>query len=248
MNIYVYSAGQDFYLKMASLGCISHKRANPEAHVFLLTTDNSINEQFSAALSREGIIVRYFPRIKEDLASIALDGDYTRFHTFARWECFLKDVIQSTNTDEIFALLDPDIISLNKWDDIQENLSIGEIAFTRQLNWDNFINGGFIVGHLVDMRRVGTFLIERIRRDVSEGAFVRSPYDQIYWNRYYHELVVKGLCVGADFIRLSFQKEFFKAKLVHQIDFKGFLFMYPIINQIASEYHIPITESDMAKY
>ena len=248
MNIYVYSAGQDIYLKMASLGCISHKRANHNAHVFLLTTDESINELYLTALSNEGVSVRYFPDVKKDLAYIASDGDQTRFHTFARWECFLRDVIQSINTDELFALLDPDIISLDKWDDIQENLSIGELAFTRQFDWDNFVNGGFIIGHLIDMRRVGNFLMERVRRDVSEGAFVRSPYDQIYWNRYYHELVAKGLCVGADFIRLSFQRELFKAKLVHQIDFKGFLFMYPIINQIASEYHIPITDSDMAKY
>ena len=248
MNIYVYSAGQDFYLKMASLACISHKRANSGSCVYLLTTDESICEQYMNALSHEGIVVCHHPEIKEELASVHSDGDHTRFHTFARWECFLREVSKESNTDNIYALLDPDIITLDKWDDIQETIENGELVFTRQINWDNFINGGFIVGHLADMIRVGKFLLDRLQRDLSDGAFVRSPYDQIYWNRYYHELVIKELCIGADFIRLSFQREICKAKLIHQIDFKGFLFKYPIISKICLEYNIQITEADIMKY
>lgn len=248
MNIYVYSAGQDFYLKMASLACISHKRANSGSCVYLLTTDESICKQYMNALSHEGILVCHYPEIKEELASVHSDGDHTRFHTFARWECFLREVSKESNTDNIYALLDPDIITLDKWDYIQETIEKGELVFTRQFNWDNFINGGFIVGHLADMIKVGKFLLDRLQRDLSDGAFVRSPYDQIYWNRYYHELVIKELCIGADFIRLSFLREICKAKLIHQIDFKGFLFKYPIISKIASENNIRITEADIMKY
>lgn len=248
MNIYVYSSGQDFYMKMASLGCVSHKRANPTAKVFLLTTDEYIDEQYLSMLSNEGITVHNFHKIKKELSYIASDGDNVRFHTFARWECFLRVIYQYTQSNETYALLDPDIISIRKWDDIQERLMNGEIAFTRQFDWDNFINGGFIVGHFTDMSRIGNYLMDRIKNDISRGAFVRSPYDQIYWNRYYHDFGIKELCLGSDFIRLSFQRELFNSKLVHQIDFKGFLFEYPIINQIAYEYNIPITEFDLAKY
>ena len=248
MNIYVYSAGPDFYLKMASLACISHKRANHGSSVYLLTTDESICKQYMNALSQEGIVVCCYPEIKEELSFLHSDGDYTRFHTFARWECFLREVSDKSETDDICALLDPDIITLAKWDDIQYNIEKGAMVFTRQFNWDNFINGGFVVGHLTDMVRVGRFLTERVQLDFSDGAFVRSPYDQIYWNRYYHDLVFKELCVGSDFIRLSFQRENYKARLIHQIDFKGFLFMYPLIGKIASEYNIQITEADIMKY
>ena len=248
MTIYVYSAGQDFYIKMAVFCCISHKRVNPDDKVVFLTTDSSLKETYLTCLSQEDIGVALFPEIKQELASIASDGDLTRFHTFARWACYLKAVERYADEHEIHALLDPDIVSLERWSDLRSYVQPGQIAFTRQFGWDNFINGGFIAGSVKDMKKVGAFLIDRVFLDISDGAYVRSPYDQVYWNRYFRTMGVTELCLGSDFIRLAFTRDEYKARLVHQIDYKGFIFRYPIMNQISQDNNIPIKQEDYYRY
>lgn len=246
MKIFVYTAGSDFYIKMATLCCISHKRANPKDNVVLLTSEEQIKEEYENALLQEKVSVSYYPSVKTELGYIANDGDMARFHTFARWQCYLYENIKCS--DGVHALLDPDIVSISDWSDVAKAIEEGTIAFTRQYDWDNFINGGFIIGYKRDMNKIGQFLVDQIQKDVSAGAFIRPPYDQIYWNRYYNTFQLSNICLGTDFIKLAFDRNIHNAKLIHQIDYKGFLFKYPVMKQIADDYKFFITEKEMEKY
>lgn len=233
---------------MAILCCISHKRANPKDKVVYLTTDPSLEDTYLRSLCKEGVGAEFFPEIKQELVHIADDGDLTRFHTFARWACYLRAVERFADDGEIHALLDPDIVSLEAWSNIGTYIQPGQLAFTRQFNWDNFINGGLIVGNVKDMVKVGSFLLDRVFIDISDGAYVRSPYDQVYWNRYFSIMGFSELCLGSDFIRLAFTRDEYKARLVHQIDYKGFIFRYQVMDQIARDNSIPITQEDYLRY
>lgn len=248
MNILVYSAGTDFYIKMSCIACISHKRCNPTDNVFFLTSDNQIDKKYISCLESEGISICLFPDVKMKMRDVFSDGDTMRFHTFARWMCYLKWISNSTNTNVLDAVLDPDIVSLESWTDVERRISEGTICFTRQFDWDGFINGGFILGHREDMKHVGDFLLNRLRKDISEGAFIKLPYDQIYWNRYYRDMNVEELCVGQDFIKLAFDKKLYNARLIHQIDYKGTLFKYDFIAEIIKEFAFDIDEKDYMKY
>ena len=246
MIIFVYAAGSDFYIKMATMCCISHKRANPNDEVVLLTTEEQLHEKYTSALMKEKVLVHYYPNVKSELSYIYADGDMFRFHTFARWQCYLNAVV--CYHDDVHALLDPDIISAESWSDIEKRLDFGTIAFTRQFDWDYFINGGFIIGYRCDMERIGIFLLQQIRKDISDGAFIKLPYDQIYWNRFFNTMSLSSICVGNDFIQLSVEQKLYKAKLIHQIDHKGTLFRYPIMIQIAQDCNFIISKEDLARY
>ena len=248
MNIFVYSSGTAFYKKMASIACISHKRCNSTDDVFLLSSDDHIEQYYTSRLEAEGVLTYMFPETKKEMKDVYSDGDMMRFHTFARWLCYIKWISNSNENDVIDAVLDPDIISLESWTGIEKKISDGVICFTRQFDWDGFINGGFILGHRKDMKRVGEFLLNQLRKDISEGAHIKLPYDQIYWNRYYCGMNIEELCVGNDFLKLAFDKKIYSAKLVHQIDFKGTLFKYDTISKIINECNFDITEDDYAKY
>ena len=248
MNILIYSAGTDFYIKMASIACISHKRCNPDDNVVLLSSNDRIDEFYISRLQSDGISICLFPEVKVEMKNVFSDGDMMRFHTFARWACYLKWISNATDRSPFDAVLDPDIISLESWTDVAQKISTGMVCFTRQFDWDNFINGGFILGHRDDMEHVGTFLLNQLYKDISDGAFVKLPYDQIYWNRYFREMSLDELCVGNDFIKLSFDKRLYAAKMIHQIDYKGTLFRYDTIIKIINECAFNITAKDYSQY
>lgn len=246
MIIFVYAAGSDFYVKMATMCCISHKRANPTNDVVLLTSEDCLPASYESSLMREKVLFHCFPHVKSELSYIHADGDLFRFHTFARWKCYLDATEHYGNG--VHALLDPDIVSNENWSDLEKRLDPGTIAFTRQFDWDYFINGGFIVGHSHDMEEIGRFLLRKIREDTAVGAYIKLPYDQIYWNRYFNSMGLSSICVGSDFIQLSVGQKLYKAKLVHQIDYKGTLFLYPVMKQIAQDCSFTITNEDLTRY
>ena len=246
MIIFVYSAGSDFYIKMATMCCISHKRANTEDEVVFLTTEDNLQEKYVSCLTSENIHIHNYPDITLELSDICADGDMFRFHTFARWQCYLRAA--SCFNNEVHALLDPDIVSTECWSDIQKRLDPGTIAFTRQFDWDYFINGGFIVGYECDMKRIGAFFMRQIHNDVSTGAYIKLPYDQIYWNRFFNSMGLSNICVGNDFLQLSVEKKMYKSKLIHQIDYKGTLFLYPMMIQIAQDCNFIISKDDLERY
>ena len=246
MIVFVYAAGSDFYIKMAVMCCISHKRANLTDEVVFLTSEEQLPERYETPLLREKVRCHCFPKVKSELSYICGDGDMFRFYTFARWQCYLNAAGLYEN--DVHALLDPDIVSQECWSDIEKRLDPGTIAFTRQFDWDYFINGGFIIGYKRDMEKIGRFLIRQIREDISAGAYIKLPYDQIYWNRYFNSMYLSSICVGNDFIMLSVEKRLYKSKLVHQIDNKGTLFRYPVMKQIAKDCKYTITIEDLARY
>ena len=231
---------------MATMACISHKRLNPNDSVVFLTTDEHLCDSYVSALSKEMVDIQYYPNVRSELDYICADGDLFRLHTFARWQCYLNATTYYKN--EVHALLDPDIISTERWSDIEKRLAPGTIAFTRQIDWDYFINGGFIVGYKCDMEKVATFLMQKIRKDILAGSYIKLPYDQIYWNRYFNTMKLSSICVGNDFIQLAIEEQQYMAKLIHQIDHKGTLFRYPVMMHIAQDYNFAISEEELSRY
>jgi hypothetical protein len=250
MKAFVYVSGSDFYYKIALVCCLSHKNLNQDLQVHLLTSDNEIPKFVKNVLNNEGITYSIHNNIQTELSYCTEDKDFKRFYTFARWACYIDYCLQIESSDISHILLDPDIVSVNAWCyNFDYIINPFCIALTRQFGWDNFINGGFVAGTPNNLLKIGNWLLNLLKEDCSKRAYVKSPYDQTYWNREFAELGLLEITLPKSFIQNSVEKNVLADSfLVHQIDYKGFLGFYPFADFLTKKYNITFTNQELNNF
>jgi hypothetical protein len=248
MHLYTFAAGDSFYQRMGMVTAASHRAFNPNLGVTYLSSD-PLNADLKPIAESYSVTVHDRLAPQRDLSPLAIDGNTARLFTFLRWQLYLE-VTHEVSDDEIHVVSDPDILSLGPWRDAVLGLMRPHsVAVKRQTNYDNMVNGGFVVGTKSDLHTIGTLLVDRALYDARRGALVRSPYDQIYWFRYIPALNLREELLPESMMQFAVERErAIGCALVHQIDFKGYLFSYPIARQICDKAQLRISHDELSRY